>query len=102
MQRIFGFAAAVVLASCADEVIGPYSRSLSADDIQQIRLLVSQRSDIAKFVQYIHVVRPNFVFVETSHSLLEGVSTTFTASKRHGRWQINKGSLDQWRTVVTS
>jgi len=93
---------AVALTSCASEVIGPYSHNLSADDIQQIKLLVSQRSDIAKSIQYIHATRPDCVIVETGRSVFEGVSTTFMACKRNGRWQISKGSVDQWRTVVTS
>jgi hypothetical protein len=102
MWRVALVTVAVALTSCATEVIGPYSKSLSADDIQQIKALVLQRSDIAKSIQYIHVTRPDCVVVETGHTLFEGVSVTFSACKRNGRWQINKDSVDQWRTVVTS
>ena len=93
---------ALALTSCATELIGPYAHSLSPDDLRQIHRLVAQHPDIAQSIQYIHVTRPGCVFVETGHSLFEGVRTTFSACKRNGIWQINEHSMEQWRVVVTS
>jgi hypothetical protein len=94
------FASALV--SCAAQVIGPYSGSLSQQDIEEIQRLVMTRSDIHfKTVLYIHAIRPDRVYVETSNSILGNlIRSTFIARKHAGKWIIDKRSISNYDEVI--
>ena len=90
------------LVGCAAQVLGPYSGSLSQQDIQQIQSLVAARSDIHfKTVVYIHVIRPGRVYVEASNSMFGPfIRSTFTAQKRAGKWVIDSRSIDNYDQLL--
>ena len=90
------------LVGCAAQVLGPYSGSLSQQDIQQIQSLVAARSDIHfKTVIYIHATRPDRVYVETSNSILGNlIRSTFTAQKHAGKWIIDERSVSNYDQVI--
>jgi len=102
MRQLFLPFVALTLVGCAAQVIGPYSSSLSRDDIHQIQALVAARSDIHfKSVIYIHVIRPGRVYVEASNSMFGPfIRSTFTAQKRAGKWIIDSRSIDNYDQLI--
>jgi hypothetical protein len=102
MRQLFLPFVALTLVGCAAQVIGPYSSSLSRDDIHQIQALVAARSDIHfKAVIYIHVIRPGRVYVEASNSMFGPfIRGTFTAYKRAGRWIIDGRSVNNYDDIM--
>jgi len=89
------------MTACATDVFGPYASSISVDDIQQFKALIAARPDIHKFILRIVTTRPNCIYVETAPTVIDQPSTSFTACKRNGRWQINEKHVGEWRTIVT-
>jgi hypothetical protein len=82
--------------------MGPYSGSLLQQDIKEIQSLVVSRSDIHfKTVIYIHAIRPDRVYVETSNSILGNlIRSTFTARKHGGKWIIDERSVSNYDQVI--
>jgi hypothetical protein len=101
MRRLVLIAAAVAITACTTDVFGPYARSISAKDIEEIKALIATRPDIHKFILRISATRPNCVYVETAPTVLDQTSTSFTACRRNGRWHIREQPVEQWRTIVT-
>jgi len=92
------------LSSCATPVdfSGPYSAGLSQSDVEQIKLLVSQRSDIRKPVFRIWVDRPKSALVQTGRQSYVGdIFNEFRLAKVHGQWQI-VSKITQDRIIVTA
>ena len=87
---LFRFAAAMLLASCASpQVAGPAATSLSDNDVREIKLLVSQRSDIKQGVFKIWAERPGHALVQSSsNSYVDAEYSQFTVIKKNGRWRI--------------
>jgi len=92
------------LVGCAAQVIGPYSGSLSPQDVRQIQSLVSARSDIHfKTVVYVHAIRPDRVYVEAADSMVGAlIRSSFTAHKRAGQWTIDAGSIQNYDEVLVT
>jgi hypothetical protein len=40
--------------------------------------------------------------VEMTRRIGTAVEVSFTACKRHGKWQINERSVEKWRAIVTA
>src|ERR1044071_9886417 len=101
MRQLLLALVASALTGCAAQVFGPYSGSFSQQDVQEIQRLVATRPDIHfKTVIYIHAIRPDRVYVETSNSVLGPIiRTTFTAYKRGGRWIIDGRSVNNYDEV---
>jgi hypothetical protein len=95
---------ALALAGCAAQLIGPYSGSLSPEDVRQIQTLVDARSDIHyKTIIYIHATRPACVYVEAADSPLGSIiRSTFTACKRAGKWIINERSIENYDEIIVT
>ena len=102
MRQLLVVLLASALAGCAAQVLGPYSGSLSQQDIQQIQSLVAARSDIHfKRIIYIHAIRPDRVYVEASDSILGSlIRSTFTAHKRAGKWIVDERSVSNYDEVI--
>src|SRR5262249_26215342 len=101
---MFSLGILAVLSSCATPMDfgGPYSTGLSQNDVEQIKLLVSERSDIRKPVFRIWVDRPNSALVQTGrNSHLGDVMNEFRVAKHHGRWQI-VSKIDEAQVLVTA
>jgi hypothetical protein len=89
--NVFLCAVALALASCAAplDFSGPYSNQLSQNDVEEIKLLVSKRSDIRKPVFRIWVDRPNSALVQTGRALYVGdIVNEFRVAKKDGTWRI--------------
>jgi|SRR5437588_6604510 len=95
---------AFVLVGCAAQVVGPYSGSLSPDDVQQIQRLAISRADIHfKAVIYIHAIGGDRVYVEAADSILGAlIRSTFTARKRAGKWIIDEHSVQNYDEVLVT
>jgi len=104
MRQLLVLLLASALIGCAAQVLGPYSGSLSQQDIQQIQNLVAARSDIHfKTVIYIHAIRPDRVYVEASNSILGNlIRSTFTAHRRAGKWIIDERSVSNYDEVIVT
>ena len=95
MMRILSLAgllcALLLMTSCATplDLSGPYSKQLSQKDIQEIKVLVSERSDIKKPVFKIWADRSNNALVRTGRDQDVGdVINEFRVAKQNGRWQV--------------
>jgi hypothetical protein len=104
MRQLLLIVAAAAFAGCAAEVVGPYSKSLSPEDLQQIRAIALVRSDIHhKRVVYVHAIRPGCVFVEATPNMLGGLlKSTFIACKRGDKWIIKKSSVQNYDEVIVT
>ena len=79
---------------------GPSVNRVSESDIQQIKLLVTQRSDIRKPITQISFDHPDHAQVETHQIYVGDYTTHFTVHKYHGRWTIDNSSIQEERLFV--
>jgi hypothetical protein len=101
---LLSFGVLVMLTSCATPVdfSGPHSAGLSDGDVEQIKLLVSQRSDIRKPIFRIWVDRPDSVLVQSGRQSYVGdMFDEFRVSKKRGRWEI-ASKITEARILVTA
>ncbi len=89
-------------ASCATTPVhdGRYLSQLSAEDLQQITVLVEQRRDIPKPILRIWAARPDSVVVETRQNFANDLRVQAVLHKRRGRWIIDERSIE-WERLVT-
>ncbi|MGE5209570.1 MAG: hypothetical protein ACM3KL_09595 [Alphaproteobacteria bacterium] len=93
---------ALALVGCAAQVLGPYSASLSPQDLDEIQELVVTRPDIHfKRIIYIHAIHPDRVYVEASDSIIGStIRSSFTAQRRGGKWIIDERSISNYDEVI--
>jgi hypothetical protein len=91
---------AFALVGCATDVLGPYKHSISEDDVDQIRALITLHPEIHKGYLRIGVTRPDCVYVQTAPTLMDEIGYTFIACRKNGRWQIKEGSIQEPRVTV--
>jgi hypothetical protein len=92
----------LVLSSCAGPpvIAGRYASRLSAEDIQQITLLVEARRDIHKPILKIDVFHPDRADVETRQRFASQLRAHFTVTKRRGKWNVDEGSIEYERIIT--
>jgi len=101
MRRLIVIAVAVAFTGCAAEVIGPYAKLVTHEDLRQIQAIASARIDIYhKCVAYVHATRPDCVYVEATQALGGPLNTTFTACKRDGKWIVIERSIKNYNGVI--
>ncbi len=96
---------AIVLTGCATDVFGPYKQSISTADIEEIRALITTRSDIPnihKGYLRISATRRDCVYVQTAPTLLDEIGVSFIACRSKGKWHIKEGSIQEPKVIVTS
>jgi hypothetical protein len=106
MKPLIAMIATGFLSGCMSffppEVLGN-RQLITRADIREIQLLVAQRSDIERPVDYITVITAGRLFVETGHPASEWRGNTFLVQKRHGRWTIIDASIrNTGRIIITS
>ena len=82
---------ALLLTSCATstQLAGPYARSLSADDVEDLKQLAVSAGHVRYQAVKLVTSAPDRVRVETTH--IYGNTTTdrdFYASRRGGNWHL--------------
>jgi len=104
MRQLVPLLIASALVGCAAQVVGPYTGSLSQQDLQQIQSLVAAGSDIHfKTVIYVHAIRPDRVYVEATDSIIGSlIRSTFTAHKHAGEWTIDPRSIQNYDEVLVT
>ncbi|MEY2488277.1 MAG: hypothetical protein QOC70_219 [Verrucomicrobiota bacterium] len=85
------------------QVVGPYSASITRDDIHQIVDLAVSRSDIKKPVDQIDTERPDEAYVKGGNPQNTGDQmTSFDVRKKNGRWKIIEKSVNTGPAIITS
>ena len=78
-------------------------KTLTKDDVEQIRLLARQRADITKPLYEIFVTSPGRADIGAGRAERTGDPVTgFKVRKDNGRWKIIEGSVYQTNVVITS
>src|SRR5947209_3203942 len=94
---------AAVLTFPRPNVYGPYAEQLSAEETLQIAELPWGRKDIRKPVRDIYMARPDEANVTSGRATESREKmTAFKVRKANGRWQIVKGSIEEFEALFTS
>jgi hypothetical protein len=103
MQRFsVSVAALLLVASCATTPAPVITGRFTDSDIEEIKQLVLERSEIKKPLLSIQRQTADSALVQTGHHQSIGdVLDTFTVHKRHGKWIIDHHSFTEERIVVT-
>src|SRR5689334_21254510 len=89
---------ALLITACAStvtrlQVTGPYARTLSADDIEQIKRIVQRVKDVHYQGISIEVTHRDHVIIDATHTFGNtSTDTTIEASRNRGRWHRVKRS----------
>jgi hypothetical protein len=85
------------------QIDGPYSASLTREDMLEIAALPWDRDDMRKPVYKIYMTAPDAADVDSGRAMNSFDKVTgFKVRKKDGRWYIVKGSIYETEVIITS